>query len=99
MAHQRPTDREQVEAFVEWIKDPLPTIIPNWEWLSPRQKEVMKMFVCQRMYVKEIAAELHISVQTAKNHTQKASKKTDITLSMARDLLHSEIYRRANELV
>lgn len=100
MADQHGTiSREQVEEFVEFIKNPLPEIVPNWERLTPRMRRVMHMYVIQGMGYESIAYELSIVIQTVKNHVWLAGGITGTTNSIIKDDLIEEIRRRADELI
>jgi len=99
MADKYGTDREEFDKFIEWIRDPLPSLVPNWDHLSPRRRECLHYIICRGYTHQEIAQKLGISAQTVKNHTWEATLITGIRPKDLQDELIREIMRRADELI
>jgi len=99
MANKYGTDRKEFDKFVEWIRDPLPSLVPNWDRLSPRRRECLHYIIRRGYTHQEIAQELSISVQTVKNHTYKITQITGIRPKDLQDIFVREILRRADELI
>ena len=99
MADKYGTDREEFDKFIEWVRDPLPSFVPNWDRLSPRRRECLYYLICQGYAHKEVAQKLRISTQTVKNHTWEATQITGMRPKDLQDELIREIMRRANELI
>lgn len=98
MAYQHGPSKEEVEAFIEWIRHPLPTFVNKWDLLSPREKEVLNGLVCFGKTLREVAMELGIAHQTAKNYAWKSGQKTGLTPTVWRDQFLIELRKRAYEL-
>lgn len=101
MASKFSATREELEEFIEFVRDPLPKFVPTWKYLEPRQKEVLRNLIYRDITYRELALELNISHQTVKNHVWNAINKKGVRLRPheIRGRLLERLREMANELI
>lgn len=99
MARELNATREELEEFIEFVKDPLPKFVPDWEYLNPRQQQVFRRLVYADISYRELAQELHITHQTLKNHVWQATRRIRTRPGELRGQLIEKFQEMADEFI